>query len=143
MAIFNTLNIVCQYVIIFSPNFKVRIAAFAVLGISELKNSQSYALMMGLMASDRRNLAIQIVSTFDNMTLIVICAYFLWFSINWFGLFFWMANISAFCHLLVMVFVPESPLWLILTKKNDMQAIASFNRLAQLDFSHNRVEETI
>jgi hypothetical protein len=99
--------------------------------------------MMGLMASERRNSAIQIVSTFDNMTLIVMCAYFLWLSINWFALFFWMANISALCHLIVMVFFPESPLWLIQTKKNEIQAVASFNRLARLDLSPNRIDETV
>ena len=99
-------------VIIFWPNYYVRLIGMLVLGLSMIKNSQSYLWCADMLPMKYRSMAFTIINVFDASPMVVTCFWYLCINREWMGLnigmliITWTAAIMAY-------FLPESPKWLL------------------------------
>lgn len=113
-------------IIIFVPNYYVRLVAFTLMGVCQLKNSVSYVWMFDLLETKHKSIACGILNAFDNMTLGLTAVYYMFISRNWIYLQFFMSSVAFLCTLAVLIFVPESPKWHLIKGRKD-EAIVNFN----------------
>jgi hypothetical protein len=113
-------------IIIFVPNYYVRLVAFTLMGVCQLKNSVSYVWMFDLLETRHKSIACGILNAFDNMTLGLTAVYYMFISRNWIYLQFFMSSVAFLCTLAVLIFVPESPKWHLIKGRKD-EAIVNFN----------------
>ena len=124
---------ISQTLIIFVPNFFVRTASFFVLGLSQIKLSQSYLWISDMVPMRNKSFAFTCMNIFDASPMLVSCAWYLFISRDWFPLNFGMLVITWIAAILAF-FVPESPKWL-LVKGRKIEAVTGLNRLASCNKS--------
>jgi hypothetical protein len=66
------------------------------------------------------------LNAWDNITLTLLTAYFLYWDKNWFNLFLFMTVLGIAALLFMILFAPENPKWL-LTKGRREEAIDALN----------------
>jgi hypothetical protein len=109
-------------------------AAFAIMGFSQLKNSVCYTWLFTLVHSRDKQSVCSFVNAFDSLTLFITCSYFVLLSREWFYLYFTMTLLGTVSYLIIVLFVPESPKWLLLHKKPH-DAVDSFNFISKINCS--------
>jgi hypothetical protein len=104
------------------PNYWVRMATFALMGFLMLKNQVCYIWMFQLVHSKDKSAVCSVVNAFDTLTMCITCIYFEWVSKHWFWLYFGMTALGTASYVLIMLFIPEAPKWLLINNKKS-QAI--------------------
>jgi hypothetical protein len=74
----------------------------------------------------------------DVLTMAVLCTYFMLVSRDWFWIYFYMTCVGSLSYLGVMLFMPESPKWLLFTG-NESKAISNLNYIAKVNGSGFRL----
>ena len=77
------------------------------------------------------------MNAFDTLTLLVVCLYFTAYK-DWLPLYLSLSVLGAVSYLVLMVFVPESPKWLLLKGRQE-EAISAFNKIAAINRTPNRI----
>lgn len=134
MKIFGSTHIICQWTMLVVPNYWVRLVAFAVMGASQLKNNVCYSWLFSMVHSSNKSAACSFLNAFDTSTILVTCVYFQFISREWFWLYLVMTVLASMSFLILMVFVPESPRWL-LGQGREKEAIDVFNEIAKINFT--------
>lgn len=138
LAVFGTMHVMSQFLIIFVANYWVRMLAFAWMGACQLKIGTCYTWLYGLLHSKDKSLCVGILNAWDCLTLSIVTLYFLHVSKHWFQLCFWMSVLGTVSLLFMVFCAPESPKWL-LTKGKRVEAIAAFNQIAKINRSGKTV----
>lgn len=129
IAVFNSIHITAQFTILFIPNYYVRLVAFLVMGLCQLKNSISYMWLFGLIERKHNSICCGIMNCWDCLALTTITLYFMFVSKDWFPLMFAITVLGTASHLFMMIYAPESPKWL-LSKGRHNECIQAINRIA-------------
>jgi MFS family permease len=114
MAVFGTIHVLAQFTILLVPIYQVRMAAFALMGACQLKNSTSYCWLFDLVESKHKSSVCGFINSFDMLTLSVIAFYFMFLTHYWFYLFMGMTVLGALSLVFLLTCVPESPKWLFI-----------------------------
>lgn len=102
------------------------------MGVCQLKNTISYTWLYGLVMSRDKSMCTAILNAWDCLALVLVTLYFLHWNKHWFNLFFGVSLAGAISHLFLMVFVPESPKWLLAQGRVE-DAISSFNKIGKFN----------
>ena len=78
-----------------------------------MKQVVPFVWMFELMPKDRKTLASVAISSFDTVTVAVVCAYFLFIDKHWLPLFLGMTVLNTISLIYGYLFMPESPHWLL------------------------------
>lgn len=130
MAVFGTLHVICQFALLFSTNYFLRLLGMCLMGGCQIKNMASYAWLCGF--NLRRDLSVMsgLLNSWDQSTVTFMIFYFLFVSKDWFGLFLVMTLLGGVAHCFMLACAPESPKWL-LAQGRRQEAIAAFNHIAR------------
>jgi hypothetical protein len=109
-------------------------AAFAIMGFAQLKNSVCYTWLFNLVHSNDKQSICSFINAFDTLTLCITCCYFVFLSREWFYLYFIMTFLGTVSYAIIILCVPESPKWLLLHNKTQ-EAIDSFNYISKMNCS--------
>jgi hypothetical protein len=137
MRVFGGINCMAQLMIIFVPNYYVRMAGYTLMGMSQLKNGVSYVWLFESVETKHKSTVCGIMNCVDAATIGVLCFYFM-HNPNWFPIEMAMTTLSCTCCLIVMIFMPESPKWCLIKGDRD-GALKSFDTIARLNGSKNLI----
>ena len=140
MAVFGALHLTSQFIIIFVPIYTVRLVGFAMMGFCQLKNSVSYVWLFDLVENKHKSIVCGIMNAFDNITMTILCLYFKFVSKEWSYLFYLLEVLGVLSYVTLMVWVPDSPKWLLLNGRKK-EAIAAFNTMAIVNRCKERIPE--
>jgi hypothetical protein len=115
MRTFFTLSLVAQAVIIFVPNYWVRLISISIMGICNLKNSCTYLYIGGVVRAKDSSLCAGIINSFDTATVFLMGCYFNFISKDCFPLLVAQLLVGAMSCSFLSYVAPESPRWLIAT----------------------------
>ena len=101
-------------------------------GLTQIKNTVPYVYLVELVPAKYSTSMSAGMTSFDSATLAVVCLYFIFISRDWFPLFFAMTLLSTFSYLVIVVFVPESPIWLLNNGRTG-DAIAALNSIGKFN----------
>ena len=135
-----TVAIIGQALMLYWPNYWVRMACFFILGLSQIKNSVSYVWLTECVPLPYKSTAIIAISLVDAVPMGVTCFYFMYISKDWFYLSFFMLMLSVAATLLAFV-CPESPRWLLVNGRRT-EAIQALNKMAAWNGSPHRIPES-
>jgi hypothetical protein len=113
LSIYGTIHTVAQWVMLLVPNYWVRLTMFVVMGLSQLKQNICYTWLFSLVHSSNKSVACSVINGWDMATIFVTCAYFQFVSRDWYGLYLFMTVLGTVSLLILVVFIPESPMWLL------------------------------
>lgn len=113
MSIFGTLHIGAQFVLIFVPDFWVRLIFMGVMGLGQLKSAISYCWLFSLIMRKDNQLSVGLLNAIDSLTLTAIALYFMFISKEWFYLYLTMTSLGAASLAFMLVASPDSPRWLL------------------------------
>lgn len=97
----------------FGTNYWAKFFGFGLMGACLQKNIICYTWFYEIVESHHKSLACSLINMFDVATVGVISAYFLFVSQNWFWLFMPMTLLHTMAFIIILLFIPESPRWLI------------------------------
>jgi hypothetical protein len=140
MALFGSTHIFGQWLMLLWPNYWARMAGFALIGFSQLKNNVSYTWLFESVESRHKSSACSVLNAFDTLTMAITCFYFLAISRNWFWLYFTMTVLATFSFMLTMAIVPESPKWLLINGRRE-DAIKALNWIGKINGSKTPISD--
>ena len=85
------------------------------LAASSTKNSISFVWIFELIESRLKSRCCTIVNTIATMPMVVVGLYILFISKNWFPIVFTAFLLDCLNFVLLIVYMPESPKWLLIT----------------------------
>jgi len=112
MALFGTLHCLIQFIIILVPDYTVRLVSYGIMGACQLKNSVSYMWLFGLLQTKHKSVCCGIMNAWDTSTLTVTTLYFMYVSKDWLPIMLAATILATIGHL-IMLFMPERPIWLL------------------------------
>ena len=127
-----------QYLLIFVPTFWARYAGFVLFGLSKMKNSVCYVWISELVPIRHKNSALVSLTSFDSGTLGFLCLYFVLASREWFPIMMVTTLLSTLALLILIVVLPESPIWL-LQKGRQQEAIDALNLIGWINGVSKRI----
>ena len=108
------------------------------MGILHLKFTVSYTHMFELIDDDYKRLCATVINMVDAATIAVIGFSFKFVTRNAVQFMEIVNLISSLIVLLYLVFIPESPVWLLSTDQKE-EALKSLNYIAKLNGSKERI----
>jgi len=132
--IFLGVNFASQALVIFNASYTARLIAFIGLGISNIKNSVAYVWLFEMVESNSKPVVCTFVNVLDTFTMVVIGFYLFFVSIEWFPLYMGTLSVTGCALLLIIMFMPESPKWLLITR-SQKEAIKQFNYIGKFNRS--------
>ena len=130
-------SLIAQVLIMFFPSFGVRTFGFFVLGLSQIKLSQSYVWVSECVPMQSRAMAYTVINIVDASPMIVTCCWFLFVQREWFILNTIMLVVSFLAFGLAFI-CPESPRWLLVNGHRE-KSIETFNSIAAFNGSKTRL----
>ena len=131
---------VAQIIMLYYPNYWIRMGTFFMMGLSQIKNSVSYVWLSESVPLPKKSMAIISISLFDAIPMAVTCLYFMYISRDWFYLSFFMLILSILATVCAFI-CPESPRWLLVNGRKE-EAIKALNYFARVNGSHYRIPST-
>ena len=124
------LSLVCETLMLCTPNYYVRTAGFFGMGLSQVKNVSAPLWLSECVGQDKKDktVAYTIVSTIDGLPIFVMYLYIMIGGKNWFYLNLVIVLIG-YSALAVLFLCPESPEWLLMEGRRE-DAISAFNSIA-------------
>jgi MFS family permease len=132
-------SLVGQTIMVFCSNFTLRTLGFFILGLSQIKASQSYVWCSECVPLSSRSRVFTIINIFDASPMVVTCTWFMFVESDWYLLNLIMLSISYVAFALAFL-CPESPRWLLVNGMKE-QAIEAFNSIAASNGSQSRIPE--
>ena len=114
MQIFGGFHTVIQWIILLVPNYWVRLIAFTLMGLCQLKISCSYTWLYELVPPQKKSHVSSFMNSYDCATVLVVCFYILYVSKYWLFLYIFMTLLGTLCYGVIIMLVPESPRWLLI-----------------------------
>lgn len=108
------LSLIAQSILIWYPSFLARQIAFILLGLSTMKAAGSYVWISDTVPQKYLNGCFTMITTIDTVPIPITGLVFLYLKPDWFLVpitYFALASLA----LLIGLFMPESPRWLLLT----------------------------
>ena len=132
-------SLLAQTMMLFIPNYIVRTAGFFLLGISNLKNSQSYVWASECVPFQTKSKAFTIINVVDALPTLVTGAFYILVARDWFTIY--AINVGVSYTALLLAFIcPESPRWLLCNGRVE-DAIKAINYIAKVNGSSERIPE--
>ena len=138
LAVFGSVSIFAQFILLFVPTYYARMAGYILLGIGYSKNSASYAYIFGEVRNKDKAVCCGVVNTWDCLTAAVMAVYFTFVSKDWFYFCLVTTFIALTAGVIVISFAPDSPRWLV-AKGRQEDAVRALNKIAAYNFSKNRI----
>lgn len=107
------------------------------MGFFHVQTSVSMAYLFELQMTKHKKQACSVVQFVDALPLIVGCAYLKWVSTNLNYLLLFWTTAHLLCLVIVAVFFPESPKWLLVNNQRQ-KAIKAFNKMARINGVQHR-----
>jgi len=117
---------------IFVPAYEARMVAFILFGLTMLKACVPYIYMTELVPPRNTASTSVTMTSFDSATMLVFNVYLLTISRDWMPLMILMAILAVFANIFALIFIPESPAWLLAQGRDD-EAIDAFNAIAKFN----------
>ena len=108
------------------------------LGSMMIKNSLAYIWGFEISHSSHKKISSSIINMFDFANAAVAGGFFLFVSNDWFELYLPWVGMSVCAYLVILLFCPESPKWLLMQGRTE-EAIESLNYIAWFNGSGHRV----
>ena len=108
------LSTLSQTVMLLVPDLLVRSVCFFLMGIANIKNSQSYVWLSEVVPFERRSASFTIINIADAITGLIAGAFYISISRNYMPLYAFVTGCS-YLALILATFMPESPRWLLVT----------------------------
>ena len=132
-------SIAAQIVMLFMPSLLARSICFFVMGLANLKNSQSYVWASECVPFERRSRAFTIINVVDAFPTLITGLFYLLIARDWFTIY--AINVAVSFSALVLAFAcPESPRWLLYNNRQ-AEAIEALNYMAKFNGSEARIPE--
>jgi len=132
MTIMMGVHTAAQFLILFVPSYPARLIGLIFYGLTQMKNTVPYVYLVELVPARFSTSMSAGITSFDSATTAVVCIYFVFISKDWFPLFFAMTLLSTLSYLVIVFFLPESPIWLLNTGKTS-DAIAALNKIGKFN----------
>lgn len=97
------------------PTYYGKLVGYILYACSNTKNSIAFVWMFELVENKYKSACCSAINTVDTMTMIVMGFYILFVSRNWFPIEFTYFIISLINYCSMLLFMPESPKWLLIT----------------------------
>jgi len=131
-------NLLAQYIMIFVPTYEARLIGFILQGLTMLKVQVPYVWVAEIVPAARATLSSVCLTSFDSSTLMIACLYFILISRDWLPLILSMTVLSTLALLYALIFIPESPHWL-LAQGRVSETIDAFNSMAKFNGVNARI----
>ena len=132
-------SLVAQTVMLFVPSILVRSICFFLMGLANLKNSQSYVWASESVPFERRAGVFTVVNVVDAMPTLITGTFYILISRDWFPIY--AINVAVSFSALLLAFVcPESPRWLLYNGRQ-AEAIEALNYMARFNGSSENIPE--
>ena len=129
-----------SYLMIFVPSYQIRLTGFLVQGLTMLKGIIPFCYIAELVPTSNKAMTTIVITAFDLASLMVLNSYFLLISRDWMPIQLATTILATFALLYSMVFIPESPHWL-LSQGRLSEAIDAFNSIAKFNGVKYRVPQ--
>ena len=106
-------DLTTETVMLWVPNYYVRMGGFFVLGLTQMKSSIPYAWLTESIAPSYKSTGVTILNCFDALPQTLMCLYIVFISQNAFELLFW-SLIVGYSVFIMFFFFVESPFWLLI-----------------------------
>ena len=108
-----TVNTMTQFAIIFVPIYELRLLGHIFMGLVMLKQAVPFVWGAELLPPSRGTISSVCLTSFDAMTLLISCLYYMFISREVVPLLLTTTVLAAAALLFLFAFVPESPQWLL------------------------------
>lgn len=134
MLISGSLHLLTQYIIMFSHVYQTRVIGFFLLGFFQIKNGVSIMWTIELLENRHRNDVICWLNGFDGFTLAMTAFWLVFINKSWWSFFLSFTLLSTVSFVVLMMFAPESPKWLLILDRKE-EAIKAFNQIGHINHS--------
>ena len=130
-------SLLAQTVLLFVPNLLVRSICFFVMGVANLKNSQSYVWSSECVPFSRKAHAFTVINVFDASPPLLTGLWYIFIGRDWF-LVYAITVVMGYSALFLGFICPESPRWLLLNGRQK-EAIDALNKIARWNRTDARI----
>ena len=114
MQLFAGAHTIIQWITLLVPNYWVRLISYTLMGFCQVKASCSYTWLYELVPPRNKSHVSSFINSYDYGTVLVVCVYILHVNRNWLWLFLFMTSLGTVSYGVMMLFLPESPRWLLI-----------------------------